>query len=80
MSRNVRIAIAAAMVLGSSLDLLALGCQPSSPPKAPCATAIVALYTAEMIAAGCKGEHFDDPQCAAIKERRNAREREAGCK
>lgn len=80
MRPDVRIAIAAAMVLGSCLDLLALGCQPSSPPKAPCATAIVALYTAEMIAAGCKGERFDDPQCAAIKERRDMREEQLGCK
>ena len=68
------------MVLGCGLDLLAACSGSSNPPKAPCATAIVALYTAEMIAAGCKGEHFDDPQCAAIKERRDMREREAGCK
>lgn len=76
---RLRYVLAATMVLGCSLDLLALGCEPGSPPKAPCATSIVALYTAEMIAAGCTGEHFSDPQCAPIKERRDMREHEAGC-
>jgi len=51
----------------------------SQPPQAPCATAIVAKYTAEMIAAGCVGEHFDDAQCAVIKDERDAKEKAAGC-
>lgn len=77
---SLRYALSILLVLGACLDLLATGCRPSGPPKAPCATPIVALYTAEMLAAGCKGDHFYDPQCAAIKERRDAREKEAGCK
>lgn len=69
-----------ATVVSVLCSVLAAGCGAGDPPKAPCATSIVALYTAEMLAAGCKGEHFNDPQCAAIKERRDAREQEAGCK
>jgi hypothetical protein len=78
---SLRYALSILLVLGACIDLLAAGCGSNgTPPKAPCAAPIVALYTAEMLAAGCKGEHFDDPQCAAIKEQRDAREQEAGCK
>jgi hypothetical protein len=33
-----------------------------------------------MVKAGCTGAHFNDPQCAAIKEQRDAEETDGGCK
>lgn len=76
---SLRYALALAMVLGCSLDLLAACSGAGNPPKAPCATDIVAEYTAKMIAAGCTGEHFNDAKCEPIKAERNAREKDAGC-
>jgi len=69
-------AIIFALIVLSSFGLIAC----PQPPKAPCATDIVVQYTAEMIAAGCKGEHFNDAQCAPIKAKRDAAEAAAGCK
>lgn len=61
-----------------ALACLLVGCAGSVP--VPCAAPIVAQYTAEMLAAGCKKEHFNDAQCAPIKAERDAREKAAGCK
>ena len=62
------------------LMLSACGLLGKSAPKAPCAAGIVARYTAEMVAAGCTGEHFDDAKCEPIKAKRDAAVKEEGCR
>lgn len=54
-----------------------LACTP--PAKAPCASGIVLVYTAEMVKAGCTGEHFNDAKCEPIKAKRLQEEKDAGC-
>ena len=66
---------AALLALGAACLVGCAGAQ-----HVPCAAPIAAQYTAEMIAAGCTGAHFNDLQCTPIKAERDAREKAVGCK
>lgn len=72
-----------ALLVGCGIAAVLLansGCAHGTQAEVPCAAPAVAAYTARMVKAGCTGAHFNDPQCAAIKEQRDAEEADGGCK
>ena len=76
---KLRYVLAAAMVLGSGLDLLALGCQPSCPPKT--LADIEARYSLAVMR-DCKGygSLAECPAAPALKEARRQAEEDAKCR